>query len=126
MNKNVKIIIVILLLLGIGTFSFFYWGTYSEGVRAGVIMKLSHKGAILKTYEGQLNMEGFGATKSNNQFSQTWEFSVEKDLQDVIQKLEDASLSGERVNLHYIERYWKVPWRGETKFFIRDVESQNE
>jgi hypothetical protein len=30
--------------------------TYSEGNRAGVVVKFSKKGYLLKTYEGELNM----------------------------------------------------------------------
>ena len=33
-----------------------------------------------------------------------------------------AALSGDRVNLKYIERYIKVSWRGETKYFAVGVE----
>jgi uncharacterized protein YwgA len=122
-KKLVTIILAIIFLLVASVFSFYYWGTYSTGVRAGIVMKLSKKGRILKTYEGQLNMQVFGANKSaDNQFSQTWEFSVEKSDEDVIKEIEMVALSGERVNLHYIERYSSFPWRGETKYFVQRVE----
>lgn len=54
--------------------------------------------------------------------SQIWEFSVERDNKDVIEILRQASLTGERVELYYIQRYKTFPWRGETEYFVRKVE----
>jgi hypothetical protein len=44
----------------------------------------------------------------------------------VIRELEAVALSGERVNLHYIKRYNVFPWRGDTKYFITNVERLGE
>jgi uncharacterized protein YwgA len=120
--KWIKRIFLILLLGTIGVFSFAYWGSYSEGVRSGMVVKISKKGFVFKTYEGQLNLQTFGANKSPNIVSESFEFSVEGDREDIIKILEEASLSGERVSLKYIERLVKFPWRGETKYFITEVE----
>jgi hypothetical protein len=118
------LIIVLLILAGI--FSFMYWGIYDEGVRAGNVVRISKKGIMFKTYEGQLNLQSFGALKGTTPFAETFDFSVEKSDQDVIRELEAVALSGERINLHYIKRYMKFPWRGETKYFIREVERTGE
>lgn len=100
---------------------FAYYGSYSTGVRAGKVIKVSKRGVIFKTLEGQLDIESFGAIKSSeNQLSQTFDFSVINE--QVAADLEDVALSGERVNLHYVERYFKLPWRGETRYFITQVE----
>lgn len=103
-------------------FAYAYWGTYSEGIRSGMVVKISKKGWIFKTYEGQLNLQTFGANKSPNLVSESFEFSVEGDQSDVIKTLEEASLSGERVSLKYTERLAKFFWRGETKYFVTEVE----
>ena len=68
---------------------------YSDGYRAGRIVKVSSKGAIFKTIEGQLEIDAFGAIKGNNQFSQTFLFSVE-DNPKLLEELREASLEGER------------------------------
>ena len=122
MKKTLTIILVILLVVGAGAFSFFYFGTYGEGVRSGQVMKISKRGVVFKTYEGQLNMEGFGAVDTDNQFSEVWEFSIEKSHSEIIEKLEKAALDGERVNLEYVERYSAFPWRGDTKYFVTKVD----
>jgi len=117
-----KRLFLIVFLLGIGVMLFFYYATYSEGVRAGVVLKVSKKGALIKTYEGQLDLLSFGAVKSTNQLSQTFDFSVYKDDYSVLQKLEEVALSGERVNIRYEEKYVVLPWRGDTKYFVTSVD----
>lgn len=122
MRKTLFWILGIALILLIGWITFLYYGTYSEGVRAGTVIKLSRKGVLFKTWEGQLNIRSFGAVNSNNSLSETFEFSIESDQEHIIKSLEEVSLSGERVNLHYIERYRVLPWRGSTRYFITKIE----
>ena len=119
------LIFILVIIIGIITFS--YYGIYDEGVRAGNVVRISKKGVLFKTYEGQLNLQSFGALKgSASPFLETFDFSVEKNRPDIIRELEAVSLSGERVNLHYIKRYTLFPWRGETKYFITGVEREGE
>lgn len=121
-KKIIKRIVLIALIIGIGVMSFYYWGVYDEGVRAGTVLRLSKKGIIFKTYEGQLNLETFGALKGAHPIMESFDFSVENDETEVLKELEEVALSGERVNLHYIKRYIIFPWRGDTKYFIVRVE----
>jgi hypothetical protein len=121
-KKVVKIILITVLLVGIAVFSFYYWGVYDEGVRAGNVLRISKKGVLFKTYEGQLNLQTFGALKGANPIMESFDFSVESNDEEVIKALEEVALSGERVNLHYVKRYARFPWRGETKYFITKVE----
>jgi hypothetical protein len=121
-KKFMRRLLVIVILIFIAVMLFFYYGVYSTGVRAGVILKVSSKGAIFKTYEGQLDLLSFGAVKSDNQLSQTFEFSIYKDDNDLIRELEEVALSGERVRLRYEEKYVTLPWRGDTKYFCVGVE----
>jgi hypothetical protein len=77
---------------------------------------------LFKTYEGQLNLQTFGALKGANPIMEAFDFSVEGDEEQVLKDLEAVALSGERVNLHYIKRYSIFPWRGDTKYFVTKVE----
>ena len=117
--KKILAGVVVLMIL---VLAFFYFGVYSEGYRAGSIVKISKKGVLFKTIEGQLNVETFGAVRDPNNFSQPFNFSVAGDRTDVCEALKAASLTGERVNLKYEEHYLKFFWRGDTKYFIIDVE----
>ena len=121
--KTLKKILIVIVILALAIGAFLYFGTYSEGHRAGIIMKVSKKGTIFKTWEGQMNLETFGAIKTDNIVSEIFSFSIEDGNQDLIDELNAAALSGERVNLKYIERYIKVSWRGETKYFAIGVET---
>lgn len=105
---------------------YYYFGTYSDGVRSGIVVKISHKGYVFKTWEGQLNLLTFGAVRSQNMVSESFDFSVAPDQQAVIKDLEAVSLSGERVSLYYEERFAAFPWRGDTRYFIVRVERQKE
>ena len=121
-KKVVKVILLTALTMGVIWFSFMYWGVYDEGVRAGNVLRISKKGILFKTYEGQLNLQTFGALKGANPIMESFEFSVEGDEEEVLRQLQTVALSGERVNLHYVKRYTTFPWRGETKYFITKVE----
>ena len=120
----VKRIILIVVLIGLALMVYFYFGTYSEGIRSGVVIKGSKKGIIFKTYEGQLNLLTFGASKNQNLVAETFDFSVPTSEEGVIKDLEAVSLSGERVSLHYIEKFVSFPWRGDTKYLVIKVERQ--
>lgn len=68
--------------------------SYSEGDRAGVLLKFSKKGWICKTYEGQLALYVVGGVAP-----QLWDFSV-RDA-EVARKLSTAV--GQEIQLHYTE-----------------------
>ena len=115
-TKLVSLSIVgIVLLLIFGTTSFFYFGSFSIGDRAGVVIKISQRGYVFKTWEGEMNLNDQGNT------IEKFEFSVENDQEKVIKDLKDAALTGERIRISYIERYRTFSWRGDTKYFITEV-----
>jgi hypothetical protein len=103
-------------------FSFYYFATYEEGVMAGKVLSITERGMIFKTHEGKLSVESFGSLKGVSPIAETRDFSVESSDTEVIQALEKAAGTGERVNLRFIRRYKVFPWRGETKYFIKKVE----
>jgi hypothetical protein len=117
-----KRLLLILFLLGAGVLAFLYWGSYEEGVMAGKVLRISQKGVVFKTFEGKISLESFGALKGVSPVAETFDFSVEKHETEVIKMLEGVALSGERVNLHFVKRYMRFPWRGETKYFVVRVE----
>ena len=121
-TKIVKRIVVIGILLLGGLLAFWQWGVYEDGVMAGKVLRVTEKGFLFKTYEGKLNLETFGALKGASPIAESFDFSVEKSKEEVIQQLQEVALSGERVNLYFIKRYVAFPWRGETKYFVEKVE----
>jgi hypothetical protein len=121
-KKIFRIILIAALLVGAAVFSFYYWGTYEDGVMAGKILRVSEKGVMFKTYEGKINLETFGALRGASPIAESFDFSVEKGNQELIKQLQEVALSGERVNLYYIKRYARFSWRGDTPYFAVRVE----
>ena len=120
--KWVKRLILIALILGLGVLALAYWGVYEKGIMAGKILRITEKGVLFKTYEGKISLESFGALKGVSPVAETFDFSIEGDQTEVIKQLEEVALSGERVNLHFVKRYVRFPWRGDTKYFVEKVE----
>ena len=116
-----KVLFALLLLVVLGALGFFLWSgwTYSEGSRSGYLFKISKKGYVFKTYEGQLNLGGIGAGDggigSENKY---WNFSVSNG--EVFEEME--RYEGKRVNLKYRQVMRSLPWQGETDYFVEDVE----
>lgn len=104
--------------IGIGVGYYIYRNyTISEGSRTGTLIKMSRKGVVFKTYEGQLHLAG--STIMNTQ--STWEFSVSnKETYEALQKLE-----GNGVTVYYNEKVDAFPWQGDTDYLVYRAEKAN-
>jgi len=106
--------VVVLPILG---FSIYIWITlhfvYSHGERTGFVQKISRKGWIFKTWEGELAMVNLPGT-----VPEIFSFSVRKPgVPEEIQRH-----LGQRVVLHYDEhRGIPVKWFAETQHFVTGV-----
>jgi len=120
--KLIKKILLLAIIIGLAVLSFAYWGTYEKGVMAGKVLRVTEKGVIFKTYEGKISLDSFGALKGVSPVAETFDFSIESGQTEVIHQLTDVALSGERVNLTFVKRYMRFPWRGDTKYFVTKVE----
>jgi len=87
--------------------------TYSNGERAGYVQKLSDKGWICKTWEGELAMQNLPGTAP-----EIFHFSVRDSV--VAKQIQD--LEGQKVALIY-EQHKGVPSScfGETEYFVTGV-----
>jgi uncharacterized protein YxeA len=112
MKKALVITLLAICLGAIGYFSFVYYVPYSKGVRSGELIKISHKGVVVKTWEGEISQGISGA--------QIFPFSVSGKRTDLIEKLNEYQ--GAYVKLEYEERYKSFFWWGDTKYFITGVE----
>lgn len=112
----------VVLILGLAVGSFFTFVPYSDGLRAGQVIKLTKKGVIFKTYEGELNTMLMPSTNSQGTMTpNVWNFSIQnKEIADRVMK---ASATGERLELYYKEKYFKFPWQGDTKYFVYEVKA---
>lgn len=119
--RKTKRVLLVIFLVALAGFGLYLWGigwTYSEGARAGYLIKTSRKGTIFKTFEGQLNTGGFSSNPVDGSMGNVWEFSVaDRDIYEKLQNLE-----GKQVKLHYRQRYKSMPWQGETTYFVYQAE----
>ncbi len=110
--KKVKWLAILAVVLCILIAPFYL--TKSEGDRAGVITKLSRKGYVIKTWEGEMVQGSFQVMTST-----VWNFSVAD--HDAVEKVRKAMESGKRVNVSYKQVMLRNPFRGETDYFVTDV-----
>ena len=96
---------------------FALFANYSNGYNVGRIIKISEKGYLFKTNEGQLNTGGFseGYTASG-----IWNFSVKKEDAELLEQIKHANKS--MVRLYYDEKFVIIPFLGDTKYFLTKVE----
>jgi PDZ domain-containing secreted protein len=99
---------------------FIYWQfyfTYSEGYRAGLLQKISYKGNLVKTYEGELILSSIESTRNTAIASEKFLFSVpDKRVADQAMKLE-----GYTVTVHYRETHGRLFWRGDSKYLVDSI-----
>lgn len=115
--KRFFLLVLVLAIVGVGGYLWVCNWTYSDGTRAGYLIKISRKGVVWKTYEGQLNLGGFRQDEGDGLSGNIWEFSVWDD--EVYKKLQEHE--GEKVILHYKQKYKAMPWQGKTDYFIKEV-----
>lgn len=91
---------------------------YSTGERAGWVQKLSHKGWLCKTWEGEMAMVSLPGSTPEKFY-----FTVRDDaVADQIQKV-----MGRRVSLHYEEKVGlPTSCFGETRHFVSRVQAELE
>jgi hypothetical protein len=106
-----------LLALGLLTLGLYTWTTlnwaYATGERAGYVQKLSKKGWICKTWEGELAMVNLPGA-----MPEKFSFTVRKDA--VAESI--LKTMGKRVALVY-QQHKGVPTRcfGDTEYYVVDV-----
>ena len=107
-----------LLLVPIALFALYVWATltwvYSNGERAGYVQKLSQKGFVCKTYEGELVLVSMPGTQAEKFFFTVRDAAVAKRINETV---------GKRVRLIY-EEHLGIPTScfGETGYFVQDVQ----
>lgn len=90
-------------------YNFYY--VYSEGTRVGILYKFSKKGAVYKTYEGEMVLPGLKFRQQNSGISSNmFYFSVTDE--ELAKKLMDSQ--GMEIELHYEQYNGGLPWRGDT------------
>ena len=110
-------ILIWVVMLPILLFALYTWASltwvYSSGERAGYVQKLSEKGWVCKTYEGELVLVSMPGTQAEKFF-----FTVRS--KDIAKKINETI--GKRVRLIY-EEHKGIPTDcfGESPYFVQEV-----
>jgi len=104
----------LVLLLAFTAYYFICGITYSEGTRSGVLTKISKRGFVFKTFEGELNVGGLNQGDGTIMPLSIFHFSVKNE--DVYNLLQDSQ--GKKVVLHYKEVIHSFFWQGETNYRV--------
>ena len=107
-----------LLLVPTALLALYTWATltwvYSSGERAGYVQKLSQKGFVCKTFEGELVLVSMPGTQAEKFFFTVRDAAVAKRINETV---------GKRVRLIY-EEHIGIPTScfGESSYFVQDVQ----
>ena len=116
-SKSFKImlwvLIIPILLFALYTWAVLTW-VYSSGERAGYVQKLSQKGFVCKTYEGELVLVSMPGTQAEKFLFTVRNEAVAKRINETV---------GKRVRLVY-EEHIGIPTNcfGESGYFVQDVQ----
>ncbi len=110
------IIPLLVVLLLAAAYGLFVWKwSYSEGERAGFVQKLSKKGYVCKTWEGELSMVSMPGTAPEKFVFTVWDDQVADQINKTV---------GKRVALFYQEKVG-LPGScfGDTRYYITQVKT---
>ncbi len=116
-SHRIRTLVALLILIPVVVFSLWAWVTlgytYSNGHRGGYVQKISKKGWLCKTWEGELAMANLPGT-----MPEIFRFTVRKDS---VALLIEKNV-GKRVSLSY-EQHRGVPTTcfGETEYFVTGI-----
>jgi hypothetical protein len=107
------LILLFVLILSVSVY-FKYFYTYSEGYRAGLLQKFSHKGNIFKTYEGEMILSSVSSTSNVAIASEKFIFSVVN--KGIVRQLD--TIQGRTVIVHYTQKKRPAFWRGDSEYLV--------
>ena len=111
-KKSVRTFFILLILAGIFSIYWFFFNSYSNGERTGILIKITHKGNVFKTDEGEMWLSCRQMTNPEKFF-----FSVTNDsITTVLKNLQD-----ECIQVTYTQYRASLPWRGDTKYIVTGV-----
>ncbi len=118
MFKRLVLPLLVLLLLVAAYFWLALSWSFSTGDRAGWVQKLSNKGWICKTWEGELALVSLPGTTPEKFLFTIWDDAVAKEV---------TRAMGKRVTLHYEEKVG-LPGScfGDTRYYVTAVTVSDE
>ena len=112
-----KWLLILIIIFG-ATFGYWkYFYTYSEGYRAGLLQKFSSKGALFKTYEGEMILSSVSSNREVALASEKFLFSMI--IKSLVRQFD--TLQGDMVIVHYRQKNGILFWRGDSEYLVDSV-----
>jgi hypothetical protein len=112
LRRNFRTVLFIIFLVLVFCVYWFYFNVYSDGERKGTLIKITHKGNLFKTDEGEMWLSCRQTVNAEKFY-----FSVTNDsIATVLKNLQD-----ECIQLKYKQYRAKLPWRGDSKYIVTGV-----
>ena len=111
-KRFARILMVIIVAGLILSIYWFFFNKYGNGERTGILVKITHKGNIFKTDEGEMWLSCRQMTNPEKFY-----FSVTND--SIVKVLHD--LQDECVQLSYTQYRGILHWRGDSKYIVTGV-----
>ncbi len=109
---KLKFFLIFFLVIGFA-FYFCFLRPYSSGFREGYVTKLSKKGFVFKTWEGELSKTVISPDPN------PWKYSVASSaIADSLNNIDQRVY----VKLHYNEYIFQIFFKGDTKYFIDKIQ----
>jgi hypothetical protein len=116
-KKVMKWLLIIIVIIGLSVIYWKYFYTYSEGYRAGLLQKFSNKGALFKTYEGEIILSSVSSNRDVAIASEKFLFTVVN--KSLIRQFD--TLQGQPVIVHYRQKNASLFWRGDSPYLVDSV-----
>jgi hypothetical protein len=116
-KKVFKWILIVFVIFGCSEIYWKYFYTYSEGYRAGLLQKFSHKGAFFKTYEGEIILSSVSSNRDVAIASEKFLFTVTN--KSMVRQFD--TLQGQSVIVHYRQKNASLFWRGDSPYLVDSV-----
>jgi hypothetical protein len=112
LRRNFRMFLFLLFLLAAFLVYWFFFNVYSDGERKGTLIKITHKGNVFKTDEGEMWL-----SCRNTINAEKFYFSVTNDsIAGALKSLQD-----ECIQLTYKQYRATLPWRGDSKYIVTGV-----
>jgi len=116
-KKVIKWLLILIIIFGVSLIYWKYFYTYSEGYRAGLLQKFSNKGAIFKTYEGEMILSSVSSNRDVAIASEKFLFTVTN--KSLVRQFD--TLQGQSVIVHYKQKNAPLFWRGDSPYLVDSV-----
>lgn len=97
---------------------------YSDGNRVGTITKFSHKGVLVKSWEGEMALGGFRSGRNGSAVANLWQFTVTDPA--VVRDVLATQDKGGAARLHYVQTLTYNPLVRDSSYTVVKAEAVQE